>query len=117
MYGHRPKRVNEREGQTVCIEVFLAGDVSTARNALREYCIVDPCCVTLTETDFIYRGGLESGVVVGIREYPRFPAGRKVLADRARSIAEFLRQRLCQDSYMIVEQDKTTWGTTREGGS
>lgn len=113
MYGHATQSV--KSVKTEQIEIYIAGDAADARRSLREFCKKTPCCVTLSKTDFIYKGGLESGVVVGVRHYPRFPTDHASLASRARQIADLLLDVMSQDSYMIVDlSGATLWVTSRE---
>ena len=95
------------------ISIFIAGDLVVARQALREYVRDNPLCVTLEATDYIYTGGLESGVRVGIINYPRFPCTRKELRLKAAKLAEYLRLRLCQESYTIQTPDNSVWVSSR----
>jgi len=98
-----------------CVEVFIAGDKATARRVLRDYCMKDPCCVTLSSTEYVYRGGLEDGVVVGLRNYPRFPSSPEEIRSRANDIASVLMDEMAQDSCMIVDSTgDTVWRTTRD---
>ena len=94
----------------------MAGDVEHAKQVIRRWCKESPCCVTVTPTTFIYRGGEEDGFVVGFRNYPRFPTDHYTLRSMAADLAEALRGELGQDSYMSVDHDGvTTWSTTRDG--
>jgi hypothetical protein len=102
--------------EAATVEVFMAGDVEHAKQVLRLWCKESPCCVTVTPTTFIYRGGEESGFVVGFRNYPRFPSDAEDIASKAKSLAERLRAELGQDSYMIVDGEQAIWSTTRQGG-
>ena len=125
MYGEATqiKHIDDREPlgvvrheQTRIVEVFMAGDVEHAKQIIRRWCKESPCCVTVTPTSFIYRGGEEAGFVVGFRNYPRFPTDHYTLRGIASDLAELLRGELGQDSYMSVDHDGvTTWNTTREG--
>lgn len=96
--------------------IYVAGDFAVAKQICRRFCIDVGLCVTVTETDFIYTGGEEKGVVVGLVNYPRFPATNADIFETARSLAEKLRSELCQHSYMIVTADQTVWNTTRARG-
>lgn len=125
MYGestviHRPTAaVGEvsRHDQTRIVEVFMAGDIEHAKQLIRRYCAESPCCVTVTPTTYIYRGGEEAGFVVGVRNYPRFPADSYTLRERASEIGELLRDAMGQDSYMVADHSgQTTWRTVRQGG-
>ena len=102
---------------TRIVEVFMAGDVQHAKQVVRRWCKESPCCVTVSPTSFIYRGGEEAGFVVGFRNYPRFPSDAYTLRSLAAELAERLREELGQDSYMSVDHGTTTeWSTTRQGG-
>lgn len=101
--------------QTRIVEVYMAGAVEHAKQVIRRYCADSPCCVTVTPTTYIYRGGEESGFVVGIRNYPRFPTDDYTLRTRANEIGALLREALGQDSYMVVDHSgQTSWSTTRQ---
>ena len=103
-----------RHEQTRIVEVFMAGDIEHAKQIVRLWCKESPCCVTVTPTTFIYRGGEESGFVVGFRNYPRFPTDPYTLRALAAELADRLRDELGQDSYMSVDHDgMTTWSSTR----
>jgi hypothetical protein len=85
------------------VEVFMAGDVEHAKQVVRRFCNESPCCVTVTPTTYIYRGGEESGFVVGFRNYPRFPSDAYELRRLAGELADRLREVLGQDSYMVSD--------------
>ena len=103
---HEPTRV---------VEVFMAGDIEHAKQVVRRFCRDVPCCVTVTPTSFVYRGGEESGFVVGFRNYPRFPTDAYTMRSTAQDLADRLRSELGQDSYMTVDAGgMTTWSTTRD---
>jgi hypothetical protein len=124
MYGQATKtkysdRTNSpgvsRHEQARTIEVFMAGDIEHAKQVVRRWCKESPCCVTVTPTTFIYRGGEEAGFVVGFRNYPRFPSDAYTLRAMATELADRLREELGQDSYMSVDHGgMATWSTTRQ---
>ena len=70
-------------------------------------------CVTVTPTKYIYTGGQEDGVVVGIRNYPRFPSTEEELEGRAIQIARELMEIACQWSCMIEDSHHTIWLSNR----
>jgi hypothetical protein len=99
---------------TVVVELFMAGDIDSARQIVRLFVKECPCCVTVSETTFIYRGGEERGFVVGFRNYPRFPADGYTLRRMAGDLGDRLLLATGQDSYMVVDAaGMTTWRTTR----
>lgn len=115
MYGAATE-IKQRDArcQARVVEVFMAGDIEHAKQVVRRWCKESPCCVTVTPTTFIYRGGEESGFAVGFRNYPRFPSDADTLRSMAAELADLLRKELGQDSYMIVDHGgMATWSTTR----
>lgn len=112
-HGSEETVLHER---TVVVELFMAGDVEHAKQVVRRFCKDRPCCVTVTPTSYIYRGGQEDGFVVGFRNYPRFPSDDYSLRTLASDLGGLLRDELGQDSYMVVHHGGiTSWATTRQG--
>lgn len=102
------------KAETIRFDIFIAGDLAHAKQACREYCFDVGLCVTVEPVDFIYTGGEESGVRVGLINYPRFPTTEEALRERAQQLAEMLMYHLFQHSYSIVGQRETEWFTRRE---
>lgn len=98
---------------TIRYDIFIAGDIGQAKQACREYCFADGLCVTVEPVTYIYTGGEEAGVRVGLINYPRFPTTREQLLSRARGLADLLMKCLCQHSYSIVGPDETEWFSRR----
>lgn len=98
---------------TIRFDIFIAGDVEQAKQVCREYCFDAGLCVTVKPVTYIYTGGEESGVRVGLINYPRFPSTEGELRVKARDLAETLMRRLCQHSFSIVGPDRTDWYSRR----
>ena len=81
--------------------------VQEVRDWLQEYCDVVGFCVTIEQTEFIYKNGSEPGCVVGIINYPRFPETFLALRGKAVYIAEHLRELCNQGKVSIVFPDET----------
>ena len=64
-------------------------------------------CVTVTPTKFIYTGGDEDGVIVGVIQYPRFPTSHELLKERTIELAKMLRVELSQFRVSVVFPDET----------
>ena len=105
--------MNIKTEPTFWAHIYMAGDIDTARCACRQFCRTG-LCVTVTPTDYIYTGGAESGFVIGLINYPRFPSTPDEIIARATDLATLLLDHCCQDSYTIMTPDKTIWMTTRE---
>lgn len=102
---------------TIRYDIFIAGDLETARQACREYCLEVGRCVTVEPISYIYTGGEEAGVRVGIINYPRFQTTSDDLKAIAENLADMLMRRLCQHSYSIVGPDETVWFSRRPDAS
>lgn len=107
----------EKTDVSFTASIYMAGDIAQAKQVCREFCLDVGLCVTVTPTTFIYTGGEEEGFIVGLINYPRFPALPQDITDKAQALAEFLRQRLFQHSYCIVGcgGGRTIWNSTRHG--
>lgn len=105
--------MTEQVVESIQFEIFMAGDYAQAKQVCREYCRKG-FCVTIEPCDYVYTGGEETGFRVGVRNYPRFPSSEESLRDNAFWLADALRERLCQHSYMVVGPKDTWWNTTRQ---
>lgn len=103
----------ERECPSFFLTIFVAGDPVLAKQVCRRFCM-HGLCVTIEPTTYIYTGGEEVGVRVGLINYPRFPGPLADLWVKAINLAELLRAELCQHSYSIVGPDKTIWSSARD---
>lgn len=99
--------------QTIRFDIFVAGDLAQAKQVCGEYCYEVGLCVTVEPVEFIYTGGKESGVRVGLINYPRFPTTEEALREKASVLASFLMRRLSQHSYSIVGPRETEWFSRR----
>lgn len=98
---------------TIRYDIFIAGDLQQAKQVCREYCFDTGFCITIEPVDYIYTGGEESGMRIGIINYPRFPSDKDNLYLKTAQLAQKLMNRLCQQSYSIVGVDRTTWVSRR----
>jgi hypothetical protein len=98
---------------TIRFDIFIAGDYDLAKKISREWAFEVGACVTVERVDYVYTGGEEAGVRIGLINYPRFPTNHEELNAKARSIAEKLMIGLCQLSYSIVGPDQTEWVSRR----
>lgn len=99
---------------TFWARIYMSGPIEIAKQVCRERCLARGLCVTIDPTHFIYTGGEESGFVVGLIQYPRFPASEEDIESRAEEIAHALLERTCQHSALVMTPIKTTWMTKRE---
>lgn len=95
------------------VTIYVAGDITRATEICLEYCLEAGLCVTVTPTSFVYTGGTESGVAVGLVNYPRFPDAPESITDKSHVLAEKLIAGLFQWSAMVVTPNETTWISRR----
>ena len=101
--------MTSQTSQTIRYDIFIAGDLERAKQTCRSECFNRGLCVTVESVTYIYTGGEEAGVRVGLINYPRFPTDKEPLRRRARELAHQLMHDLFQHSYSIVGPDETEW--------
>lgn len=98
--------------ESYSVDIHIAGNVEAAREICRRVCM-EGLCVSLSTEDFIFTGGMESGVRVGLINYPRFPLAPLVILDKALRLAKELIVGLHQSSCCVVAPDYTIWLSRR----
>jgi hypothetical protein len=101
------------ESQTYTAQIYIGGDIVHAKQFCQSYCMAVGLCVTIEPVDYVYTGGCEAGVRVGLINYPRFPADPEAIFAQALDLARRLREALAQHSFSIVATDKTVFETLR----
>jgi hypothetical protein len=105
--------MHKARARHITLNIYIAGDYDTAKKITQEYCDKNGMCVTVTPTVYVYTGGQEDGVIVGLINYPRFPKYNSELLKIAEAIAEELRIGLGQQSYSIDTPKETLWYSHR----
>lgn len=82
--------------------------LNTVRKTCENFCNKVSLCVTLTQTEFIYKDGSEPGVIVGLINYPRFPTEPADLYDLADALAQELKIVARQTRVTVVNPHGTT---------
>jgi hypothetical protein len=95
------------------VSIFIAGGLRAAKETCREHCDEVGLCVTVRSTAYIYTGGEEPGVVVGLINYPRFPAEPAQIEAKAIELGVKLRKALGQESFAVQTPTTTTWFSWR----
>ncbi|TIX43991.1 MAG: hypothetical protein E5V40_01040 [Mesorhizobium sp.] len=106
------KEIAKTEASTYVADIFIAGDEAAARQACQEFCLEGEC-VNFAPCEYIFTGGREAGVRVGLINYPRFPRPPEEIFAKALRLAEFLIERLHQSSASVVASDRTVFLTRR----
>lgn len=97
---------------TYAVDIFVAGAPEVAREVCQEFCLRG-LCVSVSPCDFVYTGGRETGVRVGLINYPRFPSAPEAILATALDLAELLMVKMHQGSASVVASDKTVWLSRR----
>lgn len=105
--------MHTRTEKTYWVRLYLSGPLPVIEQACRRECLEEGLCVTVEPTRFIYTGGEETGAVVGLLNYPRFPSTPKSLRDRGRVLAIRLLDATCQHSVLVMTPEDTEWITKR----
>ena len=87
--------------------IYIAGDVSHAKRICAKWVTKHGGCVNVSETEYIYTGGQEKGIIVEFINYPRFPVDSYQLTVKAKELGDILRKKLSQRSYSIQTPDIT----------
>lgn len=80
---------------------------SIGEKICQEYCDVFGMCVTVEPTQFIYKDGRESGMKVGLINYPRFPKKPIEIKNIALELAKKLKDAYGQYRVSVVCTDET----------
>lgn len=103
---------------SVSVNIFIAGDIDVIKQACRKYTYAKGLCVTVTPTTYIYTGGQEEGVKVGLINYPKFPSSHTdTVESKATDLAMYLMEQACQKSCTVQCEDMTYHYTREHGGA
>lgn len=105
--------MNIKTAKAYNVKIYIAGNYDDAVRACRSY-VMTGLCVTVERCDYVYTGGLESGVIVGLVNYPRFPSDPDSILSQAKGMAAYLMAELFQTSAMVCDGKETIWMTRRE---
>lgn len=94
--------------------LFIAGDYDQAVKSAREYCDEISWCFTVTKTMYVYKGGQEEGVIIGLINYPRFPNSPSTIDSHAMALGLKLIKDLNQQSFSIQNSYHTCYVSFRQ---
>ena len=104
----------QKTEETFWVKLYIAGPEPVAEQICREYCFNVGLCVTIEKTKFIYTGGEETGVIVGLINYPRFPEDPGNINKVAEGLAMKMLREMHQHSVLIQTPQTTKWISLRE---
>jgi len=91
-----------REGHTDKVH-----NLDEVKDFLQDYVNKSGLCITISPTSFIYRGGREEGIIIGLINYLRFPTQLKKLEQIAEEIASLCKEKYNPKRVSIEYQDRT----------
>lgn len=100
--------------ETYWVKIYIAGPIEVAKQLIRKCAKQRGMCVTIEPTTYMYTGGEEAGYVVGFINYPRFPKPDIHIWNEAVLLATHLLAETGQDSFTIMDPDKTEWYSERQ---
>lgn len=92
--------------------IWIAGNYANAEEICRKFC-ERGMCVSISPNNYIYTGGEESGVVVTLINYARFPKSAINLKEIAFELAMDLCVGLHQQSFTIEGPDETEFYSSK----
>ena len=104
----------EEPTDTYWANIYVAGDREVSERVCREYCLKIGLCVTVTDCNYIYTGGAEKGIKVGLIAYPPFPETTEQIFNKAKGLALELAEINSQWSCTIQAKDKTVFFSRRK---
>lgn len=87
--------------------IYMAGNFDRAKNICLEYCFSKGLCVNIFPSSYLYTGGEESGFIVELINYPRFPSDNNEIVETSKELANLLMMGLFQKSYTIMFPNDT----------
>jgi len=81
--------------------------INRVHGVCRTFCNKVKLCVTVTPTTYHYVDGRENGAIVGLINYPRFPATPAEIKQKAIDLARILKKDLKQKRVSIVMPNET----------
>ena len=100
---------------TMWFRIYMSGPIEVAKQIVRANCLHRGLCVTVQPTLFIYTGGEESGYVIELINYPRFPSNYQDIYERAEALMHQILEETHQHSALLMTPYKTLWISKRDG--
>ncbi len=105
--------MNKKKCDPFWANIYIAGPVPMIEQVCREFC-EQGLCVTVTPTNYIYTMGEESGAIVGLINYPRFPKTNAVILNDAIALGHEIMEQCCQGSFTVMTPKETHFFSRRK---
>ena len=114
--NHRRYEVGEWREDVVdawWARIYVGGNQQAAEMVCREACFPQGLCVTIDPTLYVFAGGTEGGVCVGMIQYPPFPEEQESLEARAITLGRAIAEANHQWSFTIVTPTRNIYCSRR----
>lgn len=99
---------------THVISIYTSGPIEVIEQVCRKFVFDIGLCVTVNPIKFIYIGGEEFGVEIGLLNYPRFPTTAQNLFVLAKELSVAILKETFQRTALVVGETYTTWISYKE---
>ena len=82
--------------------IYIGGDYVISENVCREMCFPSGLAVTIKPIKYIFAGGTEDGVEIGLVQYPPFPEDENILLQKAINLGIKIAEANYQWSFLVV---------------
>ena len=103
------ERDNKKIVETYIVRIYISSCVEAVSQILSEYAFNNGACFTVEPTKFIYTGGQENGVVIGMVKYPKFEKSNTEIFNEAIKVAKIVLSKTFQRTCLVVASDETYW--------
>ena len=95
------------------VEIFIAGSLADIRPVCQMY-VNRGLCVTVTKTQYIYKGGRANGAIVGLINYAKYPSDNSEIWLHAMALAHLLLANTGQSDCTIQDNEKSVLLTIKD---
>lgn len=106
-------KIVEKSTNPYSCKIYIAGDLAVLTQECREYCMEVGLCVTVTPTNYVYTGGEETGAIIELINYARFPKTEEEIDKQAVALGYRLMHQACQGSFSVVDSLTSTFYSRR----
>ncbi len=89
------------KNKTYWTKIYMAGDFEIAKEVCRAF-VESGLCVNIHVTDYIYTFGEQSGFIVELIQYPKFPDTEHNILNKATGLMEILLDKCHQKSCTVM---------------
>jgi len=94
--------------------IYIGGNFQTSEMICRKLCFPKGLCVTIEPVKYIFAGGTEDGVRIGMIQYPPFPEKEKALVEKAILVGKEIAEANYQWSFSIITPTENIYLSRRK---